>query len=108
MTYCITSNARKGSGLGVQKLFLVDRTKSKRLWWTSDNPQIIIKYKSLAAAEYALSRLNFNSPKIISEKQAVSEILAQARKIDKSSIENDRQSALDAMESGWDGHKQLV
>ena len=36
MAYAILCDARKGSSLGVEKIALVDRKKTKSQWWTSD------------------------------------------------------------------------
>ncbi|MFZ3584428.1 hypothetical protein ACOI1H_20025 [Loktanella sp. DJP18] len=49
--FAIICKARKGAEQGVHKLALVDRTKSRTLWWTDKNPSIIEQFASEAAAQ---------------------------------------------------------
>ena len=105
-TFGIVCNARTGKG--IRKLALVDRSKSKRLWWTSDDPTIAIEYRSKNAAEFACSRLKHNRPSVVpfSELQRILEKQSSTRRRIESEwcIEEGRI----AMEAGWDGHKNAI
>lgn len=98
MTYAIIKRAYKGRRLGISTLALVDRAKSKKLWWTSDNPHIILDYKSKDAALFAAGRLRFGEVKVVHFSDAVALILDQIKSIDK---ERDYSSAFDG---SWDEH----
>ena len=103
--YGIICNARKGKGLGVGVLALVDRSRSKRLWWTSDNANIAICYRSRSAADFAARRLKKNAVRVV-EFRDVQRLLAdQARNISEVEREREHQSILNEMDQGWDAHK---
>jgi len=94
--YAIICDARKGKNLGIETLALVDRGKSKKLWWTSDQTDLILGYRKKSAAEFALSRLHLNNPRIVS--------LDEAERI----IQEQRDDILDKECVGsqeWDDHK---
>jgi len=105
MSYAIICDARKGGKLGVDTLALVDRSKSRRLWWTSDNPRIAISYRSRDAAEFAAGRLRRNRARVVPFDQAVRILNQQAEGVRDAEREFEHQSALAACEEGWDGHK---
>lgn len=50
-------------------LFLVDRAKSKKNWWTTDTDDAI-HYRSEYAAGYAAKRLRYKNPRVITETEA--------------------------------------
>lgn len=45
MSYAIICEAQVGESLGIDHLGLVDRKKSKKKWWTSDNPNLLMEFK---------------------------------------------------------------
>ncbi len=96
MSYSIICNARRGHNSGIKVLGLVDRAKCRSLWWTSDNPFLLLSYDSKSAAEFACSRLKRNSPRIVSTHIAEQTLRTQANEIDISSDEEDL---------SWDAHK---
>lgn len=105
MSYAIICDARKGSGLGVKYLALIDRARSTRLWWTSDNPNIAICYKKKCAAEFAASRLRHNNARVVPFSQAQSILHSQMLSIREAEDDKEHETILDSMEEGWDGHK---
>jgi len=64
--YLICAESRHGN----KTIFLADRGKTKSKWWTLETLEAII-YKKKSAAEFALSRLHYNNPSIITYKQAL-------------------------------------
>lgn len=98
-TYSILCESQQGSELGVSVLGLVDRSKSKRLWWTSDEPALLLRYESREAAEYACKRLKHNSARVVTSRYAEECLSGQRQCI------ADHEAAMDAVEWGWDGHK---
>lgn len=98
MGYAILCDARAGEGLGIHTLALVDRSRSRRLWWTSDDWSIAINYRSRSAAEFAARRLHHNNARVVPFEAAMSMLREQAKEI--THIE-----AMNACEVGWDGHK---
>lgn len=104
--YCIVCNARKGKTMGVRILGLVDRAKTKQLWWTSDNPSLLIKYKCREAAVYAASRLKFNKALVVSADYAVQHLNAQSKLIAEAEQERDHLAAMD--DPSWDAHKDWL
>lgn len=96
--YAIICDARKGGNLGIETLALVDRGKTKKFWWTSDNPGLILGYRKKPAAEFALSRLKKNNPRIIPLEEAKAIISFQKKAIidNRAHLEDERE---------WDAHK---
>lgn len=105
MPYAIICKARKGHNLGVSILGLVDRAKSKRLWWTSDDPCLLICYRKHSAAQFAAGRLRMNAARVVPLDEATRLLASQAKHIRYAMSEIDHQDALMASEDGWDGHK---
>lgn len=106
-TYSILCESQQGSELGVSVLGLVDRRKTKRLWWTSDDPALLLRYESREAAEYACKRLQHNTPRVVTSRYA-EECLSGQRQCIADAKEHEtqeHQAAMDAVEWGWDGHK---
>ena len=98
MAYAIICDAHKGGKLGIEILALVDRAKTKSLWWTSDDTSLILNYLSLDAANFACNRLRLNNPRVVDFIQARDEIRSQADHITELMIQVDD-------EMGWDAHK---
>jgi len=96
--YAIICDARNGRSLGVKFLALVDRSKTKTLWWTSDDPWLAIRYRSKKAASYACKRLRMNNPRVVDFDEMAAALQEQGICI------VDALAAAD-METGWDGHK---
>jgi len=63
MTYVIKTTGEKGI------LFLVDRNITKKFWW-SYKLSIVKRFKTREDAEKACSKLNFNSPVVITFSEA--------------------------------------
>lgn len=108
MSYAIICNARKGKGLGIDHLALVDRQLNKKIWWTSDNSKIILNYLSREAAEFCVKRLKKNNARIVDYEFAKKAIRQQADCIQSAINYFDDQAAKDFSEAGWDGHKSNV
>jgi len=98
MSYAIICDARQGWKLGISELALVDRKKTRKLWWTSDSSYLIFKFRLKSAAEYSLKRLKRNNARIVSYDCAVNIIDNQENEI------MDKEATTD-MELGWDAHK---
>lgn len=98
MGYAIVCDARKGESLGIGTLALVDRAKTKKLWWTSDDPFLILHYQKMDAALFAAKRLTRNNAHVVSYSDAVNAIAEQAKEIS-------HQEAMMDSEMGWDAHK---
>ncbi len=98
MSYAIICDARKGESLGIEVLALVDRSKSKRLWWTSDDAGIAIQYIKLDAARFACKRLRRNNARVVPFADAKRMLHGQSNEI----MHNE---AMSDTEAGWDGHK---
>ena len=105
----VICDARKGRDLGVNYLALVDRGRSKALWWTSDNARIAISYSSREAAEFAASRLKMNRARVVPFHEVRRLLSAQASLTQSWAEEcerrKDHQEAMNATELGWDAHK---
>lgn len=99
MTYAIVCRARAGRRLGIEVLMLVDRAKTRRLWWTSDDPTLAIRYRSEAAARFAAHRLRYNDAHVVPFEEAAREVRQQAADIMHHEIMAD-------LEMGWDGYKE--
>jgi hypothetical protein len=103
--YAIICNARCGESMGIEKLALVDRNKSKKYWWTSDNANIILNYIKKSAAEWACKRLKKNNAMVVDYKTACKIIKDQANGIKEYDTERMINQANADNEMGWDGHK---
>lgn len=103
MSYAIICDARAGKGISI--LALVDRGKSKRLWWTSDDDAIAICYRDKCAADFACRRLKRNRPRVVAFKEAAATLRRQAD--DRMAMERqwEHEAGMEAMEAGWGGHK---
>lgn len=97
MTYAIICDANQGQEFGINHLALVDRTKTKRLWWTSDDSSIIMNFKKRELAEAVLKRLHHNNPQIVSYQTALNTINNQSKQL--------LAESLDDYELGWDDYK---
>lgn len=90
--YAVICDARHGESYAVHKLALVDRTKERNLWWTSDDPTIVLKYVKHHAAAYAIKRLKFNNPRIVTYEEAIQIISDQQQAILEQVLKNITQS----------------
>ena len=98
--YAVIRNAEVGQSLGISILMLVDRTKSKARWWTSDEPNLAIRYRSEDAARFAARRLRFGGVRVVDFDEAARQIQRQDREILP-------ERAMSDTEQGWDGHKEM-
>ena len=98
MSYAIICDARKGRNLDIEVLAYIDRTKTKRSWWTSDAHYLIMKFRKRSAADYSCNKLRKNDPRVINYKTAVKLINEQDNHIT-------HMEANAASVEGWDGHK---
>ncbi len=101
--YGIICDARTGKGVKI--LALVDRGKSKRLWWTSDDAAIAIRYNDRRAADFACSRLKRNNPRVVAWAKVEGKLNYQAMVRESLEEEWAYEAGSAAMEAGWDGHK---
>ena len=98
MSYAIICDARQGWKHGINTLALVDRTKTKRRWWTSDDVNEIMRFNKKSAAEFSCKKLFMNNCRIVDYGSAYKIINQQDSNI------IDSFSTAD-MELGWDAHK---
>ena len=96
MSYAIICDARQGWKLGIRTLALVDRSKTKRRWWTSDSTNLIMEFIKESAAEYSSRRLRRNNARVVNYETAVNIINEQDCDI----MHHEADSEL-----GWDSHK---
>lgn len=85
--FAIIQDARAGQSLGIDILALVDRSKSNRYWWTSDDESIAICYRSEAAARFAAGRLRQNNARVVPFDVAVKLLLRQSGAIIKAEVD---------------------
>lgn len=85
--FAIIQNARKGGALGIDILGLVDRARSKRFWWTSDNANILICYRKKSAADFAADRLKLNSARVVPFEYAARLISQQSQEISRAEFD---------------------
>lgn len=97
--FAIIQRARTGQRMGIAWLALVDRSKCKRQWWTSDTIGLAIRYESRSAADFAARRLRRNDAQVVPFAEAKRLINQQD-----ADIMFDR--AMSDAEMGWDGHKE--
>lgn len=107
--YGIICNARKGKGISI--LALVDRGRSKRLWWTSDNANIAICYESKSAAEFAASRLTKNNVRVepfvrVQQLLNMQHATRQRLEAEWERDNMDRYLRAEGEGLGWDAHKE--
>lgn len=107
--YAIICDARSGKNQGVRLLALVDRKKTRRFWWTSDNAKLILEISDRAEAEAKAADLKQNNARVVSYADAKRQIKSQKRKIleikEDQARNRDHQNCMDAVELGWDAHK---
>jgi hypothetical protein len=96
MTYAIICDARQGWRKGIRHLALVDRGKTRRYWWTSDDASLILNYHKKEAAANAVRRLRKNNARVVTFSDAVKIIDEQAREIVVAGAADD---------PSWDAHK---
>lgn len=93
MSYVIATQSRNCNEL----LFMVDRAKQRAGFWSNRLEDALV-YQHKAAAQAKVATLKFNRPHVMT--------LAEAQGIVRESeAERDHEDAMDASESGWDGHK---
>lgn len=99
MDYAIICDARneKGQEIGIRTLAMVDRSKRRDVWWTSDDADSIMRFANRGAAERKCRSLRHNYPRVVSFADAVKEINEQ----DEAASEASGEFA----DLGWDGHK---
>lgn len=105
MSYAIICDARKGHNMGVKTLVLVDRSVSKKSWWTSDGHCPILVYRKKSAADFCARRLRKNNARVTSESHARQILRQQSAEIEDVERQIMWADATNAMEEGWDGHK---
>lgn len=104
----IICDARKGKGIST--LALVDRARSKRLWWTSDDANIAICYESKSAAEFAAGRLKKNNARVVPfvrVQQTLNDQRSRRQDLEgwwiEDNVTRDRLNEGEGL--GWDAHK---
>ena len=108
--YAIICNARNKKGIenyNIQKLALVDRRKTKSLFWTSDDSTLIMKFNTLNGAKIALSKLKYNSPKIVEFSEAARIINNNSYSYEAKRNEMESYVSYYGDELGWDAHKSM-
>lgn len=66
MRYYIACDSRYEN----KQLLLVDRRKTKAQFWTEEFLNIAMAFENYAAAKKAVSKLRYNNPRIINQKEA--------------------------------------
>lgn len=61
--YVIIQNSRRNRGV-MPTMYLVDRTKTKHMWWSPASRFAMI-FNKKSAAEYQVKRYKYNKPRII-------------------------------------------
>lgn len=79
--WTVVCDARHGSGLGVGHVVLVDQKKENTLWWTSDDPTVIMAYQHKPMAERACARFHHNNPRVVTVESAVQLLAHQNRSV---------------------------
>jgi len=77
-------------------LALVDRSKTTKRWWTSDDSSLILQINDVAAADRIAFSYKYNSPEVVSFEEAERLIDLQADML----AEEEAQADL-----SWDAHK---
>lgn len=103
--YSIICDARKGRALGINVLGLVDRGLSKRFWWTSNSPGILLRYLKKSAADYACGRLKKNNPRVVSSYTAEKLLEQQVKRMQDLRQDREQIAVEDEINQGWDAHK---
>lgn len=65
MGYYVITESRRND----MTLFLVDRTLTKRQWWTTEE-HLAMRFNKKSAAEYSAKNLTFNTPEVITAAEA--------------------------------------
>jgi len=104
MPFAIICNARKGHNMGVRILGLVDRKISKRLWWTSDNPGLLVVYRKRSAADFCANRLKKNGARVVDADMAMERLRDQAAAIRET--EAQQLHWQNEEDRSWDAHKE--
>lgn len=79
--WTVVCDARHGNGLGVGHVVLVDQEKDKSLWWTSDDPTIIMSYQRKPLADRACARFRHNNPRVVTVESAMQLLAHQNRNV---------------------------
>ncbi len=95
--YAIICDARRGASLGISVLAMVDRSKVRDRWWTSNEPHDAMRFRSKAAAERVAGRLEQNNARVVPFDYAEALLTDQAETIDE-------RKAMEAQELGLDEH----
>ena len=86
--YAILCDARHGSNLDIDTLAFVDRTRSTSQWWTSDDPGLVLKFRTEHAAQRVCSRFKHNNPRVVDFNEAYQAIAEQQQPILRAAVEN--------------------
>lgn len=101
MGWGILRKARKGQSLGIKVIAMVDRSKCRSQWWTSNEPDLIMDFHYQAAAEKRASGIpNARVADIDHVRQRIRE---QAEAIEEAEWEREDFDLLD--DPSWDAHK---
>jgi hypothetical protein len=78
--WAIVQAAPSTSRLKEDKVFLalVDRTKDQTLWWTADDPELVMQFHKKHAAEHSANRLK--KAVVVTYDQALGYITEQHKK----------------------------
>lgn len=91
--YVIKTSGTKGI------LFLADRNKTKRYWWTYAM-NLVMKFKSLVEADKVATKLKYNNATVITLDEAYRIRAKVEREYEESKVERILDDCL-----GWDDHK---
>ena len=86
--WCVIRDAYKGDSLGIGILALIDRSKTTKSWWTSDDVSLMMIFKNKSSADIQAKKLRIGNPRVISFNTA-KQIISEQRSSIKS-IENEQ------------------
>lgn len=80
-SYSILCDARQGKEMGILQLAMTDKTKQPRTSWTSDDPELVVKFYSKEHVDKVCSRLQHNQPVVVDYWEATDVVRKQADSI---------------------------
>ena len=98
--FVVATHSRQGA----ETLFLVDRTKQRRSFWSNRTVDALV-FPEKADAEAKARTLKFNNPRVIPWETAHRLATAVAKTAKLRAQERERWAILGEIGEGWDGHK---
>ena len=80
-TYSILCTARQGKEMGIEQLAMTDKSRYPRTSWTSDDPEMFVKFYSKHHVDKVCERLQHNQPVVVDYWEAIDVVRKQAESI---------------------------